>query len=97
MIWLNTRRHDPENYQCYYHLMKVLLKAKQGDLVIACYRPDLELEFEDAQMYYDRDYRKMKDGIPADTPKLGYVLDRIHESEFIEPVKFYPVRISRMG
>lgn len=25
----------------------------------------------------DRDYRKMKDGIPADTPKLGYVLDRI--------------------
>ena len=24
----------------------------------------------------DRDYRKMKNSIPADTPKLGYVLDR---------------------
>ncbi|MEY3868007.1 MAG: hypothetical protein RLZZ338_1898 [Cyanobacteriota bacterium] len=42
---------------------------------------------------HDRDYRKMKDGIPDDTPKLSYVLDRIHESEFIEPVKFYPVRM----
>ena len=42
---------------------------------------------------HDRDYRKMKDGIPADTPKLSYVLDRIFESEFIEPVKFYPVRM----
>jgi Family of unknown function (DUF5678) len=41
----------------------------------------------------DRDYRKMKDGIPADTPKLGYVLDRIFESEFVEPVRFYPVRM----
>ncbi|MEG4280756.1 DUF5678 domain-containing protein [Microcoleus sp. MON1_C1] len=41
----------------------------------------------------DRDYRKMKDGIPADTPKLGYVIDRIFESEFIEPVRFYPVRM----
>ncbi|MEG4585775.1 DUF5678 domain-containing protein [Microcoleus sp. MOSTC5] len=27
---------------------------------------------------HDRDYRKMKDGIPADIPKLGYVLDRMH-------------------
>jgi Retroviral aspartyl protease. len=42
---------------------------------------------------HDRDYRKMKDGIPADTPKLSYVIDRIHESEFIEPVKFYPIRM----
>jgi hypothetical protein len=42
---------------------------------------------------HDRDYRKMKDGIPADTPKLGYVLDRIYESEFVEPVRFYPVRM----
>jgi hypothetical protein len=44
---------------------------------------------------HDRDYRKMKDGIPADTPKLSYVLDRIFESEFIEPVRFYPVRKAR--
>ncbi|TAG92684.1 MAG: hypothetical protein EAZ09_04150 [Oscillatoriales cyanobacterium] len=42
---------------------------------------------------HDRDYRKMKDAIPADTPNLSYVIDRIHESEFIEPVKFYPVRM----
>ena len=41
----------------------------------------------------DRDYRKMKDAIPADTPKLGYVIGRIYESEFVEPVKFYPVRM----
>lgn len=38
---------------------------------------------------HDRDYRKMKDEIPADTPKLGYVIYRsIYESEFIEPVSF---------
>ena len=36
----------------------------------------------------DRDYQKMKDGIPADTRKLGYVIDRIHESEFSESVRF---------
>ena len=41
----------------------------------------------------DRDYRKMKDGIPADVPKLGYVIGRIYESEFVEPVRFYPVRM----
>lgn len=40
----------------------------------------------------DRDYRKMKDGIPADTPKLGYAIDRIYESD-IESVMFYPVRM----
>ncbi len=36
----------------------------------------------------DRDYRKIKDGIPPDTPKLSYASDRIFESEFIEPVRF---------
>ena len=41
----------------------------------------------------DRDYRKMKDGIPADIRKVGYVLDRVYESEFIDPVRFYPVRM----
>ncbi|AFZ09169.1 hypothetical protein Osc7112_4901 [Oscillatoria nigro-viridis PCC 7112] len=41
----------------------------------------------------DRDYRKMKDRITADIPKLGYVLDRIYESEFVEPVRFYPVSL----
>ncbi|WP_245876031.1 DUF5678 domain-containing protein [Tychonema bourrellyi] len=41
----------------------------------------------------DRDYRKMKDGMTTDIPKLGYLLDRIYESEFIEPVRFYPVRM----
>ncbi|MEG5232756.1 DUF5678 domain-containing protein [Microcoleus sp. AT9b-C3] len=41
----------------------------------------------------DRDYRKMKDEIPADIPKLGYALDRVYESEFIEPVRFYPVSL----
>ncbi|NJM62395.1 MAG: hypothetical protein HC849_22905 [Oscillatoriales cyanobacterium RU_3_3] len=37
---------------------------------------------------HDRDYRKMKDGIPADTPKLSYVLDRIFESEFVDTICF---------
>ncbi|MEG3895517.1 MULTISPECIES: DUF5678 domain-containing protein [unclassified Microcoleus] len=41
----------------------------------------------------DRDYRKMKDGIPADIPNLSYVIGRIYESEFVEPVRFYPVRM----
>ena len=42
---------------------------------------------------HDRDYRKMKDGIPPDTAKLSYTIERIYEREFIEPVKFYPVRM----
>ena len=42
---------------------------------------------------HDRDYRKMKDEIPADVPNLSYVIGRIYESEFVEPVRFYPVRM----
>jgi hypothetical protein len=42
---------------------------------------------------HDLDDRKMKDGIPHDTPKLSYVIGRISESEFVEPVRFYPVRM----
>ncbi|MEG3866123.1 DUF5678 domain-containing protein [Microcoleus sp. Z1_B2] len=42
---------------------------------------------------HDRDYRKMKDGIPPDTANLSYVIGRIFESEFIEPVRFYPVSL----
>ncbi|MEG3881161.1 DUF5678 domain-containing protein [Microcoleus sp. herbarium7] len=41
----------------------------------------------------DRDYRKMKSGIPADIAKLGFAIDRIFESEFIEPVRLYPVSL----
>lgn len=37
---------------------------------------------------HNSDYRKMKDGIPADIPKLGYVLCRIFESEFGTAVRF---------
>ena len=42
---------------------------------------------------HDRDYRKMKNGIPADTHKFGYVLYRVYESEFIEPIRFDPVSL----
>jgi hypothetical protein len=35
----------------------------------------------------------MMDAIPPDTPKLSYVIERIFENEFIEPAKFYPVRM----
>ncbi|MEG4858926.1 DUF5678 domain-containing protein [Microcoleus sp. K1-B6] len=41
----------------------------------------------------DHDYRKMKNEIPADTPKLSYVIGRIVEIEFVESVRFYPVRM----
>ncbi|MGL5059951.1 MAG: DUF5678 domain-containing protein [Microcoleus sp.] len=36
----------------------------------------------------DRDYRKMKEGIPPDMPALYYVIDRIFENEFVEAVRF---------
>jgi hypothetical protein len=36
----------------------------------------------------DRDYEKMKEGIPPDTPKLSYVISRIFESEFVAPFRF---------
>ncbi|MEG3845437.1 DUF5678 domain-containing protein [Microcoleus sp. herbarium19] len=42
---------------------------------------------------HDRDYRKMKDAIPVEVPNLSYVIGRIYESEFVEPVRFYPVRM----
>ncbi|MEZ2249077.1 DUF5678 domain-containing protein [Microcoleus sp.] len=37
---------------------------------------------------HDHDYRKMKDGIAPSFPNLSYVIDRIHESEFSESVRF---------
>jgi hypothetical protein len=42
---------------------------------------------------HDRDYDKMKSGIAPSLSSLDYVIERIFESEFIEPVKFYPVRM----
>lgn len=42
---------------------------------------------------HDRDYRQMKAGIPKNFSNLDYVIERIFESEFVEPIKFYPVRM----
>jgi Family of unknown function (DUF5678)/Aspartyl protease len=42
---------------------------------------------------HDRDYDKMKDGVPPSLSSLDYVIERIFESEFVEPVRFYPVRM----
>jgi len=42
---------------------------------------------------YDRDYRKMMEGVDPKLSGLDYVIERIFESEFVDdPVKFYPVR-----
>lgn len=40
-----------------------------------------------------RDYDKMKEGIEPSLSSLDYVIERIFESEFVEPVRFYPVRM----
>jgi len=42
---------------------------------------------------HDRDYRKMKDAIDPSLSGLDYVIERIFESEFVDPVRFYPVRM----
>ena len=42
---------------------------------------------------HDRDYRKMKDALDPSLSGLDYVIERIFESEFVEPVRFYPVRM----
>ncbi len=42
---------------------------------------------------HHRDYDKMKEGIPPNLSNLDYVIERIFESEFVEPIKFYPVRM----
>ena len=41
----------------------------------------------------DRDYDKMKSGIDPSLSSLDYVIERIFESEFVEPIRFYPVRM----
>ncbi|MGB3510060.1 MAG: DUF5678 domain-containing protein [Microcoleaceae cyanobacterium] len=42
---------------------------------------------------HDRDYDKMKSGIDLNSTNLDYVIERIFESEFVDPIKFYPVRM----
>ena len=42
---------------------------------------------------HHRDYDKMKEEIPPNLSNLDYVIERIFESEFVEPIKFYPVRM----
>ncbi len=42
---------------------------------------------------HDRDYDKMKSGIDPSWSSLDYVIERIFESEFVEPIRFYPVRM----
>jgi hypothetical protein len=39
---------------------------------------------------HDRDYLKMIARVDLDP--LEYIIERIYENEFIEPIKFYPVR-----
>jgi hypothetical protein len=37
---------------------------------------------------HDSDYDKMKEGIEPSLSSLDYVIERIFESEFVEPVRF---------
>ncbi|MEG4104603.1 DUF5678 domain-containing protein [Microcoleus sp. S13_C5] len=37
---------------------------------------------------HDRDYDKMKEGIEPSWSSLGYVFERIFESEFLDTVRF---------
>lgn len=41
---------------------------------------------------HDRAYRKMMEGVDPKLSGLDYVIERIFESEFVDPVRFYPVR-----
>jgi len=40
-----------------------------------------------------RDYDKMKEGVAPSRSSFDYVIERIFESEFVEPIRFYPVRM----
>jgi len=45
---------------------------------------------KDGVISHDRDYLMMIDRVQLDP--LEYVIERIFENEFVEPIKFYPVR-----
>jgi hypothetical protein len=45
---------------------------------------------KDGVISHDRDYLKMIDRVELDP--LEYIIERIYENEFVEPIKFYPVR-----
>ncbi len=42
---------------------------------------------------HDRDYDKMKEDVAPSWSILDSVIERIFESEFVEPIRFYPVRM----
>ncbi len=45
---------------------------------------------KDGVISHDPDYLKMIDRVELDP--LEYIIERIYENEFVEPIKFYPVR-----
>ena len=45
---------------------------------------------KDGVISHDRDYLTMIDRVQLDP--LDYIIERIFENEFVEPIKFYPVR-----
>jgi len=69
-----------------YPTAKEWYKANRRDL--KKYRGEWIAYTNQGVISHDRDYRKMKDGMPHDTPKLSYVLCRIFESEFGTAVRF---------
>jgi hypothetical protein len=75
-----------ENMEAEYATAKEWYKANRREL--KKYRGQWIAYTNEGVISCDRDYDKMKDGIPADIPNLSYVIDRIHESEFSESVRF---------
>jgi Family of unknown function (DUF5678)/Aspartyl protease len=49
---------------------------------------------KDGVISHDRDYLKMIDRV--ELAPLEYIIERIFENDFVEPIKFYPVRFRTM-
>ena len=75
-----------ENMEAEYTTAKDWYKANRQGL--KKYRGQWIAYTNEGVISGDQDYDTMKDGIPADTPKLSYVIDRIFESEFGTTVRF---------
>ena len=49
---------------------------------------------KDGVISHDRDYLKMIGRV--ELAPLEYIIERIFENDFVEPIKFYPVRFQTM-
>jgi hypothetical protein len=75
-----------ENMEAEYTTAKEWYKANRREL--KKYRGEWIAYTNKGVISGDRDYDKMKDGVNPSLSSLDYVIDRIFESEFVEPVRF---------